>query len=62
MPEVFGHPANPLSRDQNIDKFRRNWQLGARPLPVETGERMVASIDDLESVANVADLIGLTVA
>ena len=33
MPEVFGHPANPLSRDQNIDKFRRTWQLGARYWP-----------------------------
>ena len=61
MPDVFGHPANPLSRAQNLDKFRRNWQVGARPLPVESGERMVALIDDLESVADVAGLIGLTV-
>jgi aconitate decarboxylase len=61
IPDIFGHPANPLSRAQNLDKFRRNWQVGARPLPVESGERMVALIDDLESVADVAGLIGLTV-
>lgn len=53
---VLGNPAKPLSRDDHLDKFRRNCQTAARPLRHETVERLIERIDRLEDVADVAEL------
>lgn len=61
MPEIFGHPENPLSAEQNVQKFLRNWGVGAYPLDPAKGERMVELVDRLEGVADVSELVALTV-
>ncbi len=61
MPEVFGHPDNPLSREQNVEKFLHNWGVGAYPLDPAKGERVVQLVDDLEGMSDVSELVALTV-
>ena len=61
MPEIFGHPENPLSAEQNVEKFLHNWGVGAYPLDPAKGERMVELIDGLEGVADISELVALTI-
>lgn len=61
MPEIFGHPENPLSAEQNVEKFLHNWGVGAYPLDPAKGERMVELVDGLEGVADVSELVALTI-
>ena len=53
---VLGNPAKPLSRDDHLEKFRRNCKTAARPLQHEMVERLIERIDRLEDVADVAEL------
>ncbi|MDX2222236.1 MAG: MmgE/PrpD family protein [Rhodospirillaceae bacterium] len=57
--KAIGDPLNPLPRDRQIEKFWRCWDLAARPLPRDRGERLIAAIDRLETVADVTDLVHL---
>ena len=59
LDKVLGNPAKPLSRDQHLEKFRRNWRSGVRPLSEADGERLIALVDHLEEVADVSEIIGL---
>ena len=59
LDKVLGNPAKPCSRDQHLEKFRRNWRSGARPLSEADGERLIALIDNLEDVADVSEIVGL---
>lgn len=61
MPEIFGHPENPLSAEQNVEKFLHNWGVGAYPLDPAKGERMVELVDGLEGVTDVSELVALTI-
>lgn len=61
LDSVLGHPDSPLTREQHLDKFRRCWTYGARPLRQENGERLIALVDRLEEVADVRELVALTV-
>jgi len=61
LESVLGHPANPLTREQHLDKFRRCWSYGARRLDPAKGERLIALVDRLESVPDVSELVALTV-
>ena len=59
---VLGNPANPLSKDDQLQKFRRNCQAAARPPQSDTVERLIELVDRLEEVADVvevADLLGV---
>ena len=58
---VYGSPANPMTREAHLDKFYRNWRSGCEPLPPEAGAALVAAVDDLESVADVAELVDLLI-
>jgi 2-methylcitrate dehydratase PrpD len=58
---VLGSAANPLSRAQHLDKFRRCWTYGASKLPPENAERLIDLVDRLESVSDVRELAALTV-
>jgi 2-methylcitrate dehydratase PrpD len=60
LESVIGAPASPLSREQHLDKFRRCWTYGARPLPPANADRLIDLLDRLESVADVRDLVALT--
>ncbi len=60
--EVYGSPARPMGREAHLAKFRRNWLAAARPLPAAAGERLIALIDGLETLPDVAPLIEQMVA
>jgi aconitate decarboxylase len=60
--EVYGSPARPMSREAHLAKFRANWTSGARALPEAAGERLIALVDDLEALPEVAALVDLMVA
>ena len=59
---VYGHPANPMSREAHVEKFRRNWVCGTVPLDEAKGERLIGLVDDLEAVADIRELIELVLA
>ena len=56
---VYGNPAKPLSRDDHLDKFRRNCAAAATPLQPGMAERLIERVDRLEDVADVAELVDL---
>jgi 2-methylcitrate dehydratase PrpD len=58
---VLGSPDRPLTPEQHLAKFRRNWTYGAHPLDVERGERLIELVDGLDAVADVRALFLLTV-
>jgi aconitate decarboxylase len=60
--EVYGSPAKPMSREAHLAKFRTNWISGARALPEAAGERLIALIDELEAVREIAELVDLMTA
>jgi 2-methylcitrate dehydratase PrpD len=59
---VIGHPRSPLTREQHLDKFRRCWTYGARPLLPDNADRLIELVDRLETVDDVRELFTLTTA
>ncbi len=59
---MYGSPGKPMSRDAHLEKFRRNWVSGARPLAESDGERLIRLVDRLESVRDVGELVDLACA
>lgn len=53
----IGHPDNPLSTERHLAKFRRCWALSG--MPASQGEQVIALVDGLESVDDVARLARL---
>ncbi len=51
-----------MTREAHLQKFRRNWASGALPLGEEAGEALIARVDELESLADVTELVDLLVA
>lgn len=62
LPHVYGHPQAPLSREENIAKFRRCCGYGLRPLPEENIAAIIDAIDRLEDETDITRLMQLTVA
>jgi aconitate decarboxylase len=58
--QMYGSPANPMSRDAHLEKLRRNWVSGARPLDEAGGETLIRLIDELEALSDARELIALT--
>ena len=54
LAQVYGHPDVPLTRDANLDKFRRCWKRAG--LAPETGETFIGLIDRFEDIEDVAAL------
>jgi len=55
LPAVLGSPANPLSREQHLAKFRACWRhAGLKP---DNGERLIALVDGLETLESTDTLI-----
>ena len=50
----IGHPDNPLTRDRHLAKFRKCWSIARPALGAGTAERMIAMIDELETIADVS--------
>jgi aconitate decarboxylase len=57
---MYGSPANPMSRDAHLAKFRRNWVSGARRLAEPAGEELIRLVDHLEGVPDVCEIVRLT--
>ena len=60
IPAILGHPDNPLSYDDNIEKFMKAWHSAAKPLSEKAAHRLVQVIDGLEEIADVRELLDLT--
>lgn len=61
LDSVIGSPETPLTREENLDKFRRCWTYGARRLREANRDRLIALVDQLEQVKDVGELVRLTV-
>lgn len=57
LEHVLGHPKAALSRAQHLAKFRAAWRSGG--LAADTGDRLVALVDGLETVSDISDLSGM---
>ena len=55
--QALGHPDNPLSREQHLDKFRRCWATGAGNLPEANCQEMIDLVDHLADLARVEDIV-----
>jgi len=58
--QMYGSPANPMTREAHLAKFRRNWLSGAHRLDERAGEDLLRLVDDLETVPDVSALVRLT--
>jgi aconitate decarboxylase len=58
---VYGSPARPMGREAVLAKFRSNWISAARPLEEAAGEELIAEVERLEELSDVARLIDLLV-
>ena len=54
---MYGHPARPMTRAAQLDKFRRNCEAAARPIPPEAAERIIAAVARLESLPDAGALV-----
>jgi 2-methylcitrate dehydratase PrpD len=59
---VYGNPAKPLSRPDQLAKFRSNCASATRPLPRDNMERLIERIDRLEEISDVTELVDLLTA
>jgi len=58
---MLAHPTRRLSREQHLAKFRRCWSFAHAPLSEAARERVIALVDELETVADVREIIRLVV-
>ena len=54
---VYGNPANAMTRAAHLEKFRCNARAGRQPLGEPAIERLIATVDKLEEVADVGALV-----
>ena len=54
---VYGNPAKPMSRQAHLAKFRRNCELGARPIPADKVARLVGHVDNLDAVSDIRAIV-----
>jgi aconitate decarboxylase len=59
---VYGNPAKPLSRPDQLAKFRNNCAAAARALPTNNVEQLIARVDRLEEISDVTELVDLLTA
>lgn len=62
MDVVYGNPAKPMTREAHLEKFRRNWEIAARPMRERDGERLIELVDRLDEVDDVRELVDLMLA
>lgn len=60
LDHAYGAPENPLTPEENVEKFRRCLTWSAKPIPAEAANRIIAFVSDLEAQDNVAALAALT--
>jgi 2-methylcitrate dehydratase PrpD len=60
LARVYGHPDVPLSAAENEAKFRRCAAAAVRPLP--DPDALIAAVERIETMTDIAELAGLSVA
>lgn len=61
IPATYGSPANAMTREAHLEKFRRNWTHAAEALDPIQGERLITMIDSLEQLPDIGQLFRLWV-
>jgi aconitate decarboxylase len=56
LPHVYGHPDVPLSRAENLEKFRRCWAGACPALPAAGADAVIAWVEGLDTETDVATL------
>jgi hypothetical protein len=56
---IYGNPANPMTREAHLEKFRTNARAAARPLTDDAIAALIAMVDDLEHQPSTAPLLAL---
>ena len=59
---IYGHPDNPLSYQENIDKFLLAWSSSNKKLDKDKAFEVISLIDNLESSSNINKIIDLLIA
>ena len=54
---MYGHPARPMTRTAQLEKFRRNCESAVRPIAPEAAKRVIAAVARLESLPDVTALV-----
>jgi 2-methylcitrate dehydratase PrpD len=54
---VYGHPDNPMTRQDWLKKFRSNWQHAAVALGEDARERVIEQVENLPTVVDTARII-----
>ena len=60
--DVYGTPANPMTRAAHLEKFRTNCAGAARPLATNQVEALIATVDSLADLDDVRRLVDLSIA
>jgi 2-methylcitrate dehydratase PrpD len=56
---VYGNPAQPMPRAEQLRKFRDNCAYGVQPLGEERCEATIALLEDIDTLEDVTDLLDL---
>ena len=54
---VYGHPNNPMTRQDWLKKFRSNWQHAAVALGEDAREHVITQVENLPAVVDTAQII-----
>ena len=54
---VYGHPNNPMTRQDWLKKFRSNWQHAAVALGEDAREHVITQVENLPTVVDTAQII-----
>lgn len=60
LTSVYGHPEFPLTREENIDKFRRCWSR-VPAMSTAKGDELISTVDRLEELEDIASIVRLLV-
>ena len=59
---IYGAPANPMTHDAHLAKFRNNFAMARPRVPASQGEALIEAVDRIESTDDVRRLIDLCIA
>jgi hypothetical protein len=59
LPHAYGHPKAPLTEEENVGKFLRCWGHAEPALPAERAQRVIAMVQGVESLPDIAALPAL---
>jgi 2-methylcitrate dehydratase PrpD len=59
---IYGNPGNPMSREDYLDKFRRNCAGACPGIPAAQAEALIGRVEALEEETEIASLVDLVIA